>query len=90
MKKMTRQQLPLGWSEKNVRELAAHYDNQSEDEGAAEIETAPEAGETWISVPTELVPAIARLIEGYEQNNKVRQRTSKTRSKNARTQRTIN
>jgi len=70
---MTRQQLPLAWSEKKVRELAAHYDNQSEDEGAAEIEATPEAGETWISVPTELVPAIARLIEGYEQNNKVRQ-----------------
>jgi hypothetical protein len=48
--------------------LIAYYDNQTEEEGAAEIETAPlAAGETWISVPTDLLPAIARLIADHEQ-----------------------
>jgi hypothetical protein len=47
--------------------VLAHYEQQTDEEGAAEIETAPEApGETWMSVPTELVGAIARLIEDHE------------------------
>ena len=67
MKKPNRQELPRGWTPKKVRELIAYYDNQSEEEGAAEIESAPEApGEIWMSVPTELVPAVARLIEDQE------------------------
>lgn len=67
MKPVTRQKLPRGWNEKKVRDLIAYYDNQTEEEGAAEIETAPEApGETWMSVPTVLVPAVARLIENHQ------------------------
>lgn len=63
----TRQKFPRGWNEKKVRELIAYYDHQTEDEGAAEIATAPAApGETWMSVPTDLVPAIARLIEDHK------------------------
>jgi len=46
--------------------VIAHYDCQTEEEGAAEIETAPETpGETWMSVPTELVGAINRLIKDH-------------------------
>jgi hypothetical protein len=67
VKPVTRQKLTRGWNEKKVRDLIAYYDNQTEEEGAAEIETAPEApGETWISVPTALVPAVARLIENHQ------------------------
>jgi hypothetical protein len=77
MKKAIRQKFPPGWNEKKVRDVIAYYDNQSEDEGAAEIEAAPEAaGETWMSVPTELVPTIARLIEGYTHNAHARQRSA--------------
>jgi hypothetical protein len=66
MKQATRQKFPPGWNEKKVLAVIAHYDQQTEDEGAAEIESAPEAsGETWVSVPTELVGAVTRLIEKH-------------------------
>jgi hypothetical protein len=67
MKHTTKQRLPAGWSEKKVRDLIRHYDHQTDDEGAAEIEGAQEApGETWMSVPSELVPAVVELIERHE------------------------
>lgn len=81
-----KQEYPPGWNEKKVRAVIAFYDAQTEDEAAAEIETAPEApGETWISVPTELVGAVTRLIENHEhkssprraQRSKKKARTSK-------------
>jgi hypothetical protein len=70
MKQAPRQEFPPGWSEKKVRAVIAHYDQQTEEEGAAEIETAAEAtGETWMSVPTELVGAVTRLIEKHVKQN---------------------
>ena len=63
--KQTKQKLPRGWTEKKIRAVIAHYDNQTEDEAAAEIESAPEASETWMSVPTELVDEVTRLIESH-------------------------
>jgi hypothetical protein len=68
--------------------LIDYYDNQTEDEGAAEIETAPTApGETWMSVPSDLVPAIARLIQDHEHktsNRRARRRPArKARSSTA-------
>ena len=67
MKQATTQRLPAGWTEKKVRELIRHYDRQTDEEGAAEIESAQEApGETWMSVPSDLVPTIGRLIERHE------------------------
>jgi hypothetical protein len=63
MKKTRRQKLPRGWTEKRVRELAAHYDNQTEDEQVAEVEAAFGAeGHTVMVVPTELVPQVHQLI----------------------------
>jgi hypothetical protein len=52
-----------GWTLESVRELAEFYDNQSEDEQAAEHTAALHAeGITVMVVPTELVPAIVKLI----------------------------
>lgn len=69
MKHATRQEFPPGWNEKKVHAVIAHYDQQTEDEAAAEIERAPEVtGETWMSVPTELIGAVARLIENHAKN----------------------
>ena len=66
MKQATRQKFPPGWNEKKVLAVIAHYDKQTEDEAAAEIDLAPEApGETWMSVPTELVGAVTRLIRDH-------------------------
>ena len=46
-----------------VREVLAHYENQTEDEQFAEIEAAREAeGTTLIAVPTELAPEVRALL----------------------------
>ena len=63
MTKKKKQAHPPGWDEKRVRKVAEHYDNQTEDEQVAEHEAAFRAeGQTTMVVPTELVPAIIKLI----------------------------
>jgi hypothetical protein len=63
-KKQAKQNYPAGWDEKRVRKLADHYENQTEDGQVAEHEAAMNAeGQTFISVPTELVPDIVKLIK---------------------------
>lgn len=69
MNRAKRQELPPGWNEKKILAVIAHYDQQTEEDAAAEIETAHEtAGETWICVPTELIGVVARLIEDHAKN----------------------
>jgi hypothetical protein len=64
MRKPTKKQkLPRGWTEASIRRLAEYHDNLSEEEQIAEIDGAFDAkGQTLIMVPTELVPAIVKLI----------------------------
>jgi hypothetical protein len=60
---MKKQKSPPGWNEKRVREVIAHYENQTEDEQVAEIEAAFEADNiTMMAVPTELVPEVRALL----------------------------
>jgi hypothetical protein len=63
MSKKKKQKYPDGWDEDRVRRLAAHYDNQTEEEQVAEHEAALRAeNQTVMVVPTELVPEIIKLI----------------------------
>jgi hypothetical protein len=63
MKKKPRNKFPKGWNEKKVKELIAHYENQSEDEAVAEDEAAYENTRlTMMAVPVELVPQVQRMI----------------------------
>jgi hypothetical protein len=58
-----KQKFPPGWNEKRVKELIAHYENQTEDEEAAEIEAALKAENvTLMDIPTELVPKVRALL----------------------------
>jgi len=60
---MSKQNYPPGWDEKRVREVLAHYEDQSEEEQFAEIEAAWEAeGITMMAVPTELAPDVRALL----------------------------
>jgi len=60
---MSEQKYPPGWDEDRVRQVLAHYENQTEDEQFAEIEAAFEAeGVTMMAVPTELVPEVRALL----------------------------
>jgi hypothetical protein len=66
MTRKAAQSYPRGWNEKKILAVIDHYDRQSAEEGAVEIETAPAAtGETWMRVPIELIGAITRLIEDH-------------------------
>jgi hypothetical protein len=65
MKPTKPQKFPPGWNAKKIRAVIAYYDRQTEEEGAMEIETAPEAPETLMSVPSELVPIVSRLIDDH-------------------------
>jgi hypothetical protein len=54
---------PPGWDEERVRQVLAHYEDQTEDEQFAEIESAREAeGTTLMAIPTELVPEVRALL----------------------------
>jgi hypothetical protein len=54
---------PPGWDEERVRQVLAHYENQTEDEQFADIEAAREAeGITLMAVPTGLVPEVRALL----------------------------
>jgi hypothetical protein len=60
---MKKQKFPPGWDEKRVKELIAHYENQTEDEEFADIEAAREAEDiTLMAIPTELVPEVRALL----------------------------
>lgn len=60
---MKKQKFPPGWDDKRVKEVIAHYENQSEDEEFAEIEAAHEAEDiTLMAIPTELVPEVRALL----------------------------
>ena len=56
-------QYPRGWNAKRVREVIEYYDNQSDDEAAADIEAGfKNETLTTVIVPKTLVPAIKQLI----------------------------
>jgi hypothetical protein len=60
---MRKTQFPPGWDEERVRRVLDHYDQQTEQEGAAEDEAAYEdLNQTTMEIPTELVPAVRELI----------------------------
>jgi hypothetical protein len=62
-RKTSSQKFPKGWDERRVRAVLKHYEDQTDDEAVAEDTAAYEAqGQTVMIVPTDLVPAIRRLI----------------------------
>ena len=64
---MNEPKFPPGWDEDRVREVLAHYEDQTEGEQFAEIEAAREAeGMTQMSIPTELVPEVRALLMRHQ------------------------
>lgn len=59
----TTSRFPPGWDEERVRAIIEHYDGQTDDELAEEIEAAFEdEGHTVMVIPTALVPAVRALL----------------------------
>ena len=60
---MSKSRLPKDWEEARVRRVAEHYENQSDEEAAAEDESAYKATtHTSMDVPVDLVPKVRELI----------------------------
>jgi len=54
---------PKGWKEKRIREVLAHYENQTEDEQFSEIEAAQERDDIiMMAIPEKLAPEVCALI----------------------------
>ncbi len=57
------QKLPTGWDDSRIQEVLAHYEGQTEDEQAAEIEAAlTDDGVTMVAVPAEIADEVRALI----------------------------
>jgi hypothetical protein len=65
---MTQQHFPPGWDADRVKRLIARYDSIAEDELVAEDEAAvgSQQGQTVITVPDALLPAIRQLLASAE------------------------
>ncbi|MBI5376951.1 MAG: hypothetical protein HZA77_16075 [Candidatus Schekmanbacteria bacterium] len=64
---MRQNKFPPGWDLERVKRVLSHYEPQSEEEAVAEDEAAFETpGQTVMEVPTELVPAIRKLIAKHK------------------------
>ncbi|MXY79585.1 MAG: hypothetical protein F4Y94_07850 [Chloroflexi bacterium] len=57
-------QFPPGWDEARVRDVIEHYESQTDDELAAEIEaTFEDPSQTVMVIPNDLVPAVQALLD---------------------------
>ena len=84
---MTAEKYPKGWNEGRVRQVLEYYESQTDEEAAAEIESAFEG--TTMEVPSALVPAVRELIakrkaaraRATKRHNSAPQPTSRSRRK---------
>jgi hypothetical protein len=64
---MKENKFPPGWNEKKVKQLIAHYEQQTEDEAVAEDEAVFSATpETVMEIPWELLPRVRELLATYQ------------------------
>ena len=66
MKRTKKQDFPKGWDEERVRQVLDHYENQTDEEAAAEHEAALAPSATLMDVPTDLVPRVRELIAKHQ------------------------
>jgi hypothetical protein len=59
---MSETMFPPNWDEQKARRVLAHYEEQTEDDAAAEDEAGIQPSETVMNVPHELVPKVRELI----------------------------
>ena len=60
---MSPQKSPPGWDAKRAKELASHYESQTEDEEHADIEAAlADENITLMAIPADLVPTVRALL----------------------------
>ena len=65
---MSDPQFPDGWDADRVQKLINYYDGLTEDEEVADEEAAmaDQSGQTVITIPEELLPAVRQLLAAYK------------------------
>ena len=64
---MKKSRFPKGWTEEKAREVISFYEQQTEEEAAAEDESAFSGNDrTIIEVPRELLPVIREIIARHQ------------------------
>ncbi len=54
---------PKGWDARSIRALAEHYDNQTDEDAAAEDDAAYRSTlVTMMAIPIDLVPQVQKLL----------------------------
>jgi hypothetical protein len=59
---MSDNKFPADWDEQKIRRVLGHYENQSEEDAAAEDEAGIHPSDTVMNIPHELVPKVRELI----------------------------
>ncbi len=64
---MKTKRFPTGWDEERVRRVLSHYEQQTDEQAAAEDEAAFKGKrQTVVQVPVELMPVIREIIAQYQ------------------------
>ena len=65
---MREQRFPAGWDQRRVQDLIAELDARTEEEWIVEDEVAVDlpVGQTIVTVPVELMPAIRQLLAAHK------------------------
>jgi hypothetical protein len=64
---MKTKRFPTGWDEERVRRVLSHYEQQTDEQAAAEDEAAFKGKrQTVVQVPVELMPVIREMIAQYQ------------------------
>ena len=68
---MSDPRFPAGWDADRVKRLIEHYEEISEEELIAEDEATSELplGQTVVTVPEELMPAIRQMLAAHQAKN---------------------
>jgi hypothetical protein len=63
LKSSKKNKFPKGWNERRVRQVLEHYENQTDEEAAAEDDRIfNDTRHTFMQIPAKLVPAVRKLI----------------------------
>ena len=69
---------PRGWNKARIQGVIEHYDSQTDEEAAAEIEAG--LASTTMEVPTALVPVVRELI-AQRKSKRATKGSSRTRAR---------
>ncbi len=65
---MSESRFPAGWDADRVKKLIDYYESMTEDEQVADDEAAmtEQVGQTVITIPEELLPAVRQLMAAHK------------------------